>query len=191
MPKLSSKSRRYVAMGTVLIATAGLVAWILTGCAPKVVDPVDATPPPAAESVETDEPTTGSNQMIHPFGETHDYGTGITIVVSEPKEFSPTNIAAGATKPHNIYWEVTITNNSDEPFEPTPFPKVSSGGTTASMIADVDNPVGELNAPPSAPILPGKSLTFLSAYSVTDLNDITYAVAPDFMYDEAIFTNSQ
>lgn len=122
------------------------------------------------------------------FGETYTYEDGVTITVSAPAAYTPTEYAAGADQANNVTFTFTITNGSKENLDAFTYPQITSGGVEASMIFDNNDAVS--GSAPSSTVLPGQSLTWTSAYSVADLNKLQVEVSPaSFAYDDAIFTN--
>lgn len=167
-------------------AIALIVGLALTGCSVKGsntgVAKADDKPAAAAPAAE-EKPTNPA------FGETYTYKDGVTITVSAPAEVQVGEYAAGADQAHNVAFTFTITNGSKENLDPLVFPKVSSAGTEASSITDIDNPAFAAYAPTTV-ILPGGTSTFALGYSVADPANLIVQVSPGaFGYEDAIFTN--
>lgn len=170
-----------------LVAVAALG---LTGCGG-----VQTTEKPAPEASvaapvveETPEPPV-ENPLIQPLGGVVTYTDGVSISVSTPADFVPTEYAAGADQAHQVVFTLVLTNGSTAPLDPYAYPTVSSGGAEATQIIDMDNPVGEVNFGPDTVVLPGQTVQWLQAYSIADPTKITVGVAPGLEYEDAIFTN--
>lgn len=162
----------------------------LTGCG--FSSAVKADPNASAASVDPQAPPE-TNNLVKKFGEVVTYDDGMSISVSEPSEFTPSNLdympaSEGDT---SVVFKVVLTNNSSEILDPTLFPDASSGGKPAIMIADVGNSdYPNLGMAPTTSVLPGQTIEFYSAFNIADPSNITFEVTPDsFKYDYAIFTN--
>ena len=123
------------------------------------------------------------------FGESNVWEDGVELRVSTPEPYMPSEFASGAGLAENLVFAITITNNSGENLEPSPFPQLSSGGQEASQIFDVSADGQDVSVPPATVILPGQSVTWRAAWSVADPNTLTMQVAPNLQYEDVIFTN--
>jgi hypothetical protein len=149
------------------------------------------TEPTIPDFTEGEEgPVTAPGEAVG-FGETVDYGDGVSISVSAPQPFTPTEYASGADQPVNVVYSITITNGSSENIDPLPYSQVASGGTEGSQIFDFDNEAGDVTTYPTTTILPGGSVTWLEAWSISDPENVTYQIAPSYDYGDAIFTNAK
>jgi hypothetical protein len=162
------------------------LALLFTGCS----TPASSTPDPKASSASTpveEEPVveTPTNPA---FGETVSFPDGISLSVSAPAEFVPSELAAGAVEGQpSVVFEFVITNNSEENFDPTiVYATASSGGVEAPGIFDTSENVG---FPPTTAILPGQTIKWNQAFSTADPAAITLEVSVGFEYDDVIFTN--
>jgi len=90
-----------------------------------------------------------------------------------------------------VVFQLTITNGSDENLNPVTYSRVASGGTEASAIFDSGNSMGDIGLGPTTVILPGGTITWLEAYSLTDPSSIVFQISPSFDYQDAVFTNQQ
>lgn len=185
---------RNTALSFVFAFLALLLVVLLTGCGakPVVADPqASAAAAPAAETPAQAPPT--ANNFIKQFGDVVTYDDGISISVSEPIPFTPSNLdymplAAGDTA---VVFKLVLTNNSAEPFEPGAVSQASSGGKPANMIADVGNTdYPQLGLFPTATVLPGQTIEWYVGFGISDPAKITFDVAPyPIGYEDAIFTN--
>lgn len=164
----------------VVLAVLPLVV-ILSGCSINKAENSDKTVPAASQPTEA--PKQETQKLL---GETVTYVDNVSVSVSVPAAYAPTETAAGVN-PGETYliFNVVITNNSDANVDVGGFPSVNSGGVEASAISDVANNVGY---PPYTTLLPGQSISFQDAYSVKDPVDITYFIQVGIMYEQAIFT---
>lgn len=181
---------------TPAIIGSAVLLFALTGCmggtpsekaAPESV-------PPAVEAAETTETETaeGSNagkSRVLAFGEGWDFEDGMYYAISEPQPFEPTAYAAGATLPNNVYFTVTVTNGTEQPFEVYAHNDLTSGSQTASQIFDSGNPVGDVGMV-SSTLLPGQTVSWIEAWSVADPADMTLAGAPGYDYVPVIWSNA-
>lgn len=123
------------------------------------------------------------------FGESNVWEDGVELRVSAPEPYTPSEFASGAGLAENLVFAITITNNSGDDLEPSPFPQLSSGGQEASQIFDVSADGQDVSVPPATVIRPGQSVTWRAAWSVADPNTLTMQVAPNLQYEDVIFTN--
>ncbi|WP_156401968.1 hypothetical protein [Agromyces sp. Soil535] len=123
------------------------------------------------------------------FGDTMVYEDGFELTVSAPEPFAPSEDALGVDQDSNVVFTLTITNNSTQEFESFPWPWVTSGGQGATGISDVSDNQLVVGPGPEALIVPGGSVSWTSAWSVADPGSLTMQVSPDFVYEEANFTN--
>lgn len=161
---------------------------MLAGCTSAVKAPSSApaaTPPAVEEAPVVDD-------MIAAFGEVFDYTNGVSISVSEGVAFQPSGTAAGAVDGQtHLAFTITLTNGTNEAIDPYTYETVSSGGSEASSIFDMDNPIGDVGGSPMTSLLPGKSVSWIVGYSVADPADLVFEASPGFEYEEVIFTNAQ
>lgn len=176
--------KKYIA----IVAGAALVGIALTGCVPRL--PVPDRDAPAATAPETDETPVADAPDTVKLGEVWTWSDSVSVSVSPPTPFTPTEYAAGVTYPNNILFNITLTNGSDETFEPIVMSSIASGGRAGESIFDTGNEAVVIDGfPPSGSLLPGQSITWTEAYSVLDPADITYQIAPSFAYEDAFFTS--
>lgn len=165
-------------------ASAALLAsLLLAGCS----TPTDTTPPPAANSKEPS-PEAPQQDGTVAFGESYAYEDGVTLTVSAPEPFEPSEFASGTDLAHQVIFTYTVTNGSNETLDAGAYITASSGGVEAIPIYDTEQ---EVSFDPSTSILPEQSITWRRAWSVADLDNIVMQVTPlSFVYSDIIFTNS-
>ena len=173
-----------------------VVSTAITDAMTDALDQFDEVIAEASEAAEASDELGQSAEEPAPdalgtlsFGETNVWQNGVQLSVSAPEPYTPSEFAAGADLPDNLVFTMTIRNDSSENLEPTPFPKLSSGGQEASQIFDVSAEGQAVSVPPTTVIEPGQSVTWRAAWSVADPNALTMQVAPSFEYQDAIFTN--
>ena len=123
------------------------------------------------------------------FGETMEWDDGVSMTVSEPEPFTPSDLAAGADQAVDLVFTLTITNDSSENVQPVVVSTLSSDGTEATRIFDIGADGGQVGIPPTTAILPGESITWREAWSVADEGSLTMQTSPSFQYEPAVFTN--
>lgn len=179
--------RRTMTFLVVLFLLAVVV--LFAGCSAKTEVPTTepSVAQPASEPEET--PETVVDPMISALGEAFTYTNNVSISVSTPVPFQPTEYANGADQANQVLFTFVITNGTDKPLEPTVWATVSSGGAEGSPIIDVGNEAGQTSFGPSTTILPGQTIEWLQAFSIADMESITVEISPGFEYENAIFTN--
>lgn len=170
-----------------IIAGVVLLVSIFVGLANSVPDVSDSSsdwPESSEEELAPSDPPADASG----FGETFVYDDGVELTVSAPAPYTPTELAAGATYPDNVYFTVTLKNSSDAPVDVFAFGELVSAGEYGSSIFDFDGPQGEISLPPTETVEPGGTLTWVEAWSVADPASLTYTISPGFDYDDAVFT---
>jgi len=173
---------------TVAVLLALVFVYVFTGCAAtpqaEAADP-EASQAAAPDTVSPPEPTND----VHAFGETVTWDNNVSLSVSVPAPYTPSDYAAGAVEGHStVLFEFVLSNNSDENYEPLVYGTATSGGVEAPGVFDTAEGIG---FPPTTVLLPGQTIKWLQAYSVLDAANITMQVSAGFTYDDAIFTNTQ
>lgn len=192
---------------SIIAAIVGIVMFVtfLIGSLGNVFDEIDESIPdipvfPQPEPVpdepgadpdpqQPEAPITGDLA----FGETMTWDDGVSLTVSAPEPYTPSDFAAGATHVSNVVFTLTITNNSTADLQPLPLPTLSSGDQEVSQIFDIGNdvfgPGDDVGFPPADTIEPGGSVSWRVAWSLDDSSSLTLQVAPSFLYPSATFTN--
>lgn len=181
MNSTTAKHIRLLYIIAALLSIA-ILLFAFSGCSSTA----PSTPGVAATPVETKQAPPAENKFLKQFGDIITFDNGVTISISEPAPYTPTQYAAGTVDGNeNLVFNVVVTNGSDEPIDPMFLGSVSAGGQEASSIIDMENNIG---LPPSTAILPGQSVTWQEAYAVVSSTDITFQMSYNFFKD-AIFTN--
>lgn len=144
-----------------------------------------SSPSSSATSEETPAAADSSTGNI---GDTYVWDDGVSLTISQPEAFKPSDTAAGAEDKElkDIQkYTVTIKNDSDEAVDPILFTMTgNSGGKEAQQIFDSQKNIGSA---PSTKIQPGKSVSFDVAYAMVDHKDASFDVSLDFDRDEVTF----
>lgn len=146
------------------------------------------TPVPPEDSPESESPDTGAFDALA-FGDTMVWDDGVSMTVSEPEPFSPSDLSAGADQAEDVVFTLTITNDSSENVQPVVLSTLSSDGTEATRIFDVGAEGGQVGIPPTTAVLPGESITWREAWSVANAGSLTMQTSPSFQYEQVVFTN--
>lgn len=186
--RLLNRSTKLV-LAIVAVAVVAVLAFILTGCA--VTPQAKASDPEASQAAtpeDTVAPPAPEDDGVNAFGETFTWADNVSISISAPAPYTPTEYAAGTVDgQETVVFEYVLTNNSDKNLEPLIWATASSGGVEASGVFDVE---AGLDFAPTTVLLPTQTIKWKQAYSVADVANITMQVNVGFDYDDAIFTNS-
>lgn len=129
--------------------------------------------------------TSGDDPLA--FGDTAEWEDGVTLTVSEPEAFTPGDTSSFDEEGGEaVAFEITLTNGSEENFDPgSVFPNLRSGTTEASEIYDYE----QLGDRPSTTLLPGDEAVWKVAFNVSDPEDLVMEIQPTFgfEYADAIF----
>jgi hypothetical protein len=181
-----------------------LVAVLLSACAPTIrgqasfggtslptttsaAPGTSSAPPPPPPSPTTPPPP--PSPAIHAFGTPVTYENGLTVTVSGPEPYTPSNTAAGEEGfTQFVRLSISVSNGTTEPYEPVLFTtNVQSGVTEGSQVFDYANNLG---GSPSTAVLPGRELTWQMGFGVTDVNDLIVEVTPGFDYNETFYSTT-
>lgn len=167
------------------LALAAFTAATIAGCTMAPVPAVDE-PAPSATVVD-DAVETLPDQPEGRFGKPLEYPDGMTVKLSKPEQFDPPASAyAEANMPYYVKFTVSITNGTDQRFDPLlTSVSVASGETEGSPVYDVSN---GLSVGPDTVIPPGDVRSWVVAFGVTDPDDITAQISlNDLVHDDALF----
>ena len=125
------------------------------------------------------------------FGQRFTLPTGLAIEVAQPEVFKPSKTASGAEGARAVMITATLVNGSATPFDFNQYivgPKVVHGGQAATQIFDTAKKIG---VGPVVKILPGKSLTFRTAFALqAEPGEMQLEFSPGFGEDPAIFVGT-
>jgi hypothetical protein len=145
--------------------------------APSMSD-VQASAAPAAE--EAAKPST------YKLGETAEY-EGLTIGISAPTPFTPSEYAVTGSQPSNVQFTVTLTNTGTEGYDPI-LTNISAASASQEAEQVFDSANG-LNGAPQTTILPGASTSYVVGFNVADPAQIVLDVTGGFQFETATFTS--
>jgi len=188
---LSHRSTAFTPM--LILAVLFMLAFLLSGCAvtPKAeaVDPQASQAAAPAPAPDTLEPPAEEDNGVLAFGETVTWDNNVSLSVSVPAPYTPTEYAAGTVEGQSVVaFEFVLTNNSGENYEPFVYGTATSGGVEAPGVFDTSN---GMSLPPTTVLLDGQTIKWTQAFSVADPANITMQVSAGFEYDDAIYTNAQ
>jgi len=170
-----------------------LAAFTLTSCSAPATGTSGEPAPSMSEVQETAaadaaaapaaEPESTLNKLPK-FGETVTFD-GLSVGVSAPEAFSPSQYAFGADQAANVKFTVTLTNTGSEGYDPVlTFISASSGQQEATQIFDE-----ALMGAPTTTILPGQAVSYQVGFSVADPAQIVLDVTGGFDYETVTYTS--
>ncbi|MBM9466982.1 hypothetical protein [Nakamurella leprariae] len=133
------------------------------------------------------EPSSEYLPVVEAFGTPFEWENGLSVAVSAPAPFTPTESAVGDEGPGEaVRVDVTVTNGSQEEFDPyLLFVTALSGKLEATEIFDG---AGGLESTPYTAVAPGATVTFPIGFKVADPADLVVQVSPGSDYEPALFT---
>ena len=121
-------------------------------------------------------------------GETAKYEDGLEITVAQPLRFHPSEYAAGADSSDlAMALKFTVTNNGTKNFDPSMMMVTAQSGQTQEEPI-FDSAQGYTGKPDTV-LLPGRTVTFQLAFTVTEPEDVVVEVQPGFEYRSQVFTS--
>lgn len=175
---------------TTALAAASIIGLTLAGCSgsPATGTSGEAAPnmTEVAAAAGNSAPATDAAKTTFTFGETATFD-GLTLGISAPEAFTPSQYAYTGSQPNNVKFTITITNTATEGYDPTlTFISASSGSQEAEQIFDTE---GGLTLAPSTTILPGASVSYPVGFNVADPAQIVMDVTGGFDYEKTTWTN--
>lgn len=128
----------YKGFGVIAILTSLVVAALLVGCSPVQTTPPTSKP---AAVVATPAPTPIDlpNNILN-FGEVFTWDDEISLSVSEPTVFVPSEYSYGLVDGQTaVVFTFVVTNGSDNVVDPMTFVSLASGGFPSASIMDADD----------------------------------------------------
>lgn len=146
------------------------------------------SPTPEVEVSESEPEAEPEPEAANPvFGETYTWENGLSVTVSQPEPFEPSEYAAVGDGDNHISFDVTIVNGTGENYDPAIFnTTMQSGNTEASQIFDSESGLG---GSPSTTLLADREAIFTVGYTVADPDDLVLDLSPGFEYENVVFTN--
>lgn len=140
-----------------------------------------------AEDLEDDSESADEGDGTHEFGETASYPDGLSITVSEPKDYTPSSTSFGSEGyPNSVQFTVKIVNKTGNSFDPSLlYASIQSGNTEGEQIFDSAK---GMEGAPSTTVLDGRESTFPIAFGVQDPTDLVLEInTGDWERDSTIF----
>lgn len=194
-------------MNRIRLASTGLLAAIttvaaLSGCTTQSATPVESAPAgdnrpvatetvdPAAANAPADEPAVEEvvDDGVAAFGEAYTWSDGLSVTISAPESYSPSDYAAGVVDGQSaVTLQITLVNGTGAAFDPVMTSVTAqSGNTEASQIFDSGQ---GMEGSPMTKILPGRETTYAVAFSVADPADLVVEFAPDWEHASVLFAS--
>lgn len=177
-----------------VLAMAVAAASLLSGCSSQggevtAESPTGNNRPSAASDptkAPTQEPTKEAPAVNPKFGETFKYANGVSVTITAPVLFKPSEYATSGKAPAYVAFDVTIVNGGTTNYDPTlAFFTAQSGNVEA---AEVYDSAQGFQGSPNTPLLPGRETKFKIGYGVADPADIVMEARVGFDFDSVIFT---
>ena len=160
-------------MRRIVLVAAAASMFGLVGCGSSgpAVTPPESSPAqaasqtseaPAGEEPTETTPTSEAPDAAEKFGSTATWPDGVSLTVSQPKPFKPSQFAAGVESAKKfVVVDVTLKNGSKAPVESSlAFLRATSGDAEAEGVFDSEKGI-EM---PSSRVMPGKSLKWRQAF---------------------------
>lgn len=174
------------------VPAAGLLAaGMFTGCSggDRYADP----PAPVDTSVSVPSMSVTDGPTVMSIGDVYVFPDGVGVIVEQlPDGVIPAGYPLVSPAPGTAYpvYRYTITNGTDQPFDPTEaLISLNYGpdGTAAQMMYVADSEI--TSSYWQGAILPGQEQSLVVAYEMPVGQDVTITFAPDFDHRPVIFTN--
>ncbi len=148
--------------------------------------PVATSTGAVAAGASTD---SGNGSQVATFGQRFTWPDGLAVTASKPQPFNPSSSAADNTRGRAVLITTTVTNGTTQPYMLNPFiigPRATQAGQEAPQIFDSAKNVSVF---PATTLLPGKSYTFKTAFSVGQaVGELQLEYSEDTFGSPAIFT---
>lgn len=171
-------------------AALGLAALLLAGCG-GTTGSTDSSEPAGTNADSTTaaaEPAADQGDGTTKFGGTYTYEDGLSVTVSTPKKFKPSEYAFVEDAEAYVAMTVKIVNKTGKPYDPSMFyATMQSGNEEAEQVFDSEN---DFNGNPDTKVLNGREVKFKIGYGVKDPKDLVLEVTPEpITYEATIFTS--
>jgi hypothetical protein len=158
-----------------LLTTSSCLA--TTGGEADSSPPVGANRPsdePADEpTASTDDQSSGDQQLS--FGDSYTWDDGVSLMVSKPKKFKPSEYNEVKGAKAYLKYTVTVVNKSNAPLDLSlTYITVQSSNKEAEQVFDTDN---GLEGSPSTKLLKGRESEYDIGFGVADAKDVVMEVA--------------
>ena len=136
---------------------------------------------------ETTEPSTPETTTLK-FGQSFTWEDGLSVTVSAPKTYHPTDSASGDEDfKYAIKFTIVVVNKTGKSFDASMANiNVQSNDQDGSSIFDFGNGV---DGAPQTKLLNGRQAKYSVAFAVANPKDIVLELSPDYDHASAIWTN--
>ncbi|WP_435735289.1 hypothetical protein V5D56_10450 [Cellulosimicrobium sp. PMB13] len=122
------------------------------------------------------------------FGSTMEWEDGLTLTVTSDGPFTPREWASVGEFPTYLSFTFTVTNGTATTWTSSGYTQITSAGVAGDEVYDSDQGYG---GAPSAPVLPGQSISWKQGFGVNDPADLTMNVSVDFDHVDVVYTTVQ
>lgn len=156
------------------------VAVLCSSCLATTEGSPDASPPagenrPSEEPSGEPEPTEEPSDQTLKFGAAYTWEDGVSLKVSKPANYKPTESAAAAKAKAYLKFTVTVVNKSSKPLDlALTYITVQSSNKEAEQVFDSE---GGIEGTPSTKLLKGRESEWEIAFGVADPKDVVMEVA--------------
>lgn len=161
---------------------------VLTGCA-GTSGGTDDSPPKGSNSDNSAEPAAEKEPKDETptFGQAYTWEDGITVKISKPASFKPSEYSSFDEQPDYLKFGVKIVNKSGKTFDVNSFnASLQSGNEEMEQVFDSEN---GFNGPPATKLLDGRESKFVIGFGAKDVNDLVLQVTPDFEHEAVLYTS--
>lgn len=165
-------------------ALVAAVVMVLSGCA-STGGSVDESEPEGSNAGGSSEGGGEAEAKPDPtFGQTYTWPGGLSVRVSRPKPFTPSQSAVFDRAPNYREFEVTLVNKSKARIDPAGvFLTVQSGDQEMTEVFDSEK---GLNGSPSTPLLAGRQARWRTAFGIQNPRDIVLQLNPNVYEPEIL-----
>lgn len=147
-------------------------------------DPMSDGPSSASDSPSV----AATDEAPLAFGQTKVFDDGLSLTVSQPVEFEPSEYAATSKAPSYVGFKVTLHNGTGSSFDPSSFhASMQSGSTDEDQVFDSAK---GLDGPPSTQLLDGRDSVFTIGFGAEDVTDLVLDLNVDYEHPNVIYVSS-
>lgn len=150
--------------------------------------PADTAAESPADTAEESPAAEEAGDGTQKFGDSYKYEDGLTVTVSKPAKFKPSDVSF-VSKPQKNYRQFTITvvNKTGKPYDPSMFTASLQSGN--EEMEEIFDSAKGFEGSPTTKVLNGRETKFKIGFGAADPADMVLEVAPGFEYESAIFTS--
>jgi hypothetical protein len=139
----------------------------------------------APDAVETEEPAPEDTEFK--FGESVKFDDGLSVTISKPKAFKPSQYAAFDKEPAYVRITITVVNKTGATYDPSAFyATLQSANVEATSVYDSDK---KIEGGPQTKLLKNREAKWDLGFGVKNPKDLVLEVTPGFEYNSVIFTS--